>query len=64
MYSANRLHILWPAVEIAMNARQELNMRIAALARQREEGDPIVDSWAADGIIVFGKSMLGMRKVP
>ena len=136
MYSANRSHILWPAVEIAMNARQELNRRIAtfadasapdgvtvalygsvargdsnkksdidllvifpdavtidgrdefvtglrdsvqlwtgndaqiydltesALTRQREEGDPIIDSWATDGIIVFGHSLLGMRKAP
>ena len=134
LYSANRSHILWPAVEIAMNARQELNRRIAtfagerafagvsvalygsvargdstktsdvdllvvfpdtvalddrddfvtelrdsvhlwtgndaqiydltesALIRQREEGDPIVESWAADGITVFGNSLLGMRK--
>ena len=136
MYSANRKHILWPAVEIAMNARQELNRRIAtfaegnapagvtvalygsvargdstkksdidllvvfpdavaldgrdefvtglrdnvqlwtgddaqiydltasALTKQREEGDPIVDSWATEGIIVFGNSTLGMRKAP
>lgn len=136
MYSANRSHILWSAVEVAMNARQELNRRIAAfadasapegvtvalygsvargdsttksdvdllvvfpdavtldgrdefvtglrdsvqlwtgndaqvydvtetaLARQREEADPIVDSWARDGIIVFGNSVLGMRKAP
>lgn len=135
MYSANRGHILWPAVEIAMNARHELNRRIAsyaetsgfegvtvalygsvargdstqgsdvdllvvfpdavasdsrdefvtglrdsvqlwtgndtqvydltesALARQRDENDPIVDSWTADGLIVFGNSVLGMRKV-
>lgn len=28
MYSANRAHILWPAVEIAMHARQELSRRI------------------------------------
>lgn len=134
MFSANRAHILWPAVETAMNARQELNRRLAAfasaeapegvtvalygsvargdstrtsdidllvilpdavtlddrdefvtglrdrvqlwtgndaqvydltesaLARQRDEGDPIVDSWAADGIVVFGNSVLGMRK--
>lgn len=134
MYSANRAHILWPAVEIMMNARQELNRRIAvfadtvapegvtvalygsvargdstgqsdidllvvfpddvepddrdefvtglrdkvqlwsgndaqiydlsasALFRQQEKGDPIVDSWAADGIVVFGDSMLGMRR--
>ena len=32
MYSANRSHILWPAVEIAMSARLELNRRIAAFA--------------------------------
>lgn len=136
MYSANRAHLLWPAVEVAMNARQELNRRITAfahasapegvtvalygsvargdsttksdidllvvfpdavaldgrdefvtvlrdsvqlwtgndaqvydvtetaLARQREEADPIVDSWVADGIIVFGNSVLGMRKAP
>ena len=136
MYSANRSHILWPAVEIAMSARLELNRRIAAFAeasapdgvtvalygsvargdsnktsdidllvifpdavtldgrdefvtglrdsvqlwtgnyaqiydlaesaltRQREEGDPMVDSWATDGIIVFGNSLLEMRKAP
>lgn len=136
MYSANRSHILWPAVEIAMSARQELNRRIAAFAeayapdgvtvalygsvargdsnkksdidllvifpdavtldgrdefvtglrdnvqlwtgndaqiydltesaltRQKGEGDPMVDSWATDGIIVFGNSLLGMRKAP
>ena len=136
MYSANRSHILWPAVETAMNARQELNRRIAtfadasasdgvtvalygsvargdsnktsdidllvifpdavtldgrdefvtglrdnvqlwtgndaqiydlaesALTRQKREGDPMVDSWTADGVIVFGNSLLGMRKVP
>lgn len=134
MYSANRSHILWPAVEIAMNARQELNRRIAtfadasapagvtvalygsvargdstnnsdidllvvfpdtvalddrdefvtglrdsvqlwtgndaqiydltesALTRQRQGGDPIVVNWATDGIVVFGNSLLGMRK--
>lgn len=136
MYSANRSHILWPAVEIAMNARQELNKRVAAfadasapegvtvalygsvargdstkmsdvdllvvfpdevalddrdefvtglrdnvqlwtgndaqiydltessLAKQKEDGDPIVDSWASEGIVVFGNSALGMRKAP
>ena len=136
MYSANRSHILWPAVEIAMSARLELNRRIAAFAeacapdgvtvalygsvargdsnktsdidllvifpdavtldsrdefitelrdnvqlwsgndaqiydlaesaltRQKGEGDPMVDSWTADGVIVFGNSLLGMRKVP
>ena len=136
MYSANRSHILWPAVEIAMSAHQELNRRIAtfaeacapdgvtvalygsvargdsnktsdidllvifpdavtldsrdefvtelrdnvqlwsgndaqiydlaesALTRQKEEGDPIIDSWATDGVIVFGHSLLGMRKAP
>lgn len=136
MYSANRSHILWTAVEVAMNARRELNRRIAAftdasapegvtvaiygsvargdptaksdvdllvvfpdavtldardqfvtglrdsvrlwtgndaqvydvtetdLARQQEEADPIVDSWSADGIIVFGVSVLGMREAP
>jgi predicted nucleotidyltransferase len=136
MYSANRSHILWPAVEIAMNARQELNRRVAAFAdssapegvtvalygsvargdstktsdvdllvvfpdevalddrdefvtglrdnvqlwtgndaqiydltessltRQKEDGDPIVDSWASEGIVVFGNSTLGMRKAP
>lgn len=134
MYSANRSHILWPAIEIAMNARQELNDRLAILAEasapvgttvalygsvargdstkasdidllvvfpdpvtlegrdefvtglrdsvqlwtgndaqvydltesalntQRGDGDPIVESWTADGIIVFGNSLLGMRK--
>ncbi|TFC83810.1 nucleotidyltransferase domain-containing protein [Cryobacterium sinapicolor] len=136
MYSANRSHILWPAVEIAMNARQELNRRVtafadasapegvtvalygsvargdstktsdvdllvvfpdeaaldvrdefvtglrdnvqlwtgndaqiydlteSALAKQEEDGDPIVDSWASEGIVVFGNSALGMRKAP
>lgn len=136
MYSANRSHILWPAVDIAMNARQELNRRVAAFAdssapegvmvafygsvargdstktsdvdllvvfpdevalddrdvfvtglrdnvqlwtgndaqiydltessltRQKEDGDPIVDSWASEGIVVFGNSTLGMRKAP
>lgn len=136
MYSANRLHVLWPAVEIAMEARQELTRRIAvfadrnspdgltvalygsvargestsksdidllivfpdavplddrdefvtglrdsvqlwtgndaqvydltesALARQSAENDPIVDSWASDGIIVFGNTRLGMRRAP
>lgn len=136
MYSANRSHLLWPAVEVAMNARQELNRRIAAfadasapegvtvalygsvarsdsttmsdidllvvfpdtitlddrdefvtglrdnvelwtgndaqiydltesaLARQRLEGDPMVDSWAADGITIVGNSVLGMRRAP
>ncbi|TFC10386.1 nucleotidyltransferase domain-containing protein [Cryobacterium algoritolerans] len=134
MFSANRSHVLWPAVEIAMNARQELNRRVAALAdasapegvtvalygsvargdstrtsdvdllvvfpdevalddrdefvtglrdnvqlwtgndaqiydltesaltRQKEDGDPIVDSWASEGIVVYGNSALGMRK--
>ena len=133
MYSANRSHILWPAVEIAMNA---LNRSIAsfadangpegvtvvlygsvargdattmsdidllvvfldtvtvddrdefvtglrgsvqlwtgndtqiydvtesALARQREAGDPIVDCWATDGVVVFGDSVPGLRTVP
>lgn len=136
MYSANRSHILWSAVEVAMSARQELNRRIAAFAdasapegvtvalygsvargdsttksdvdllvvfpnavtldgrdefvsglrdsvqlwtgndaqvydvteaalvRQRQEADPIVDSWAADGVVVFGNSVLGMREAP
>jgi predicted nucleotidyltransferase len=136
MYSANRSHILWSAVEVAMSARQELNRRIAAFAdasapegvtvalygsvargdsttksdvdllvvfpdavtldgrdefvsglrdsvqlwtgndaqiydvteaaltRQRRKADPIVDSWAADGVVVFGNSVLGMRKAP
>ncbi|QYH35201.1 nucleotidyltransferase family protein [Salinibacterium sp. M195] len=32
LYSANRLHILWPAIEIAMNARTELIQRIRTLA--------------------------------
>ena len=136
MYSANRMHVLWPAVEIAMDARQELTRRIAAfadrnapdgvtvalygsvargestsksdidllivfpdavplddrdefvtglrdsvqlwtgndaqvydltesaLARQSAENDPIVDSWASDGIIVFGNTRLGMRRAP
>lgn len=39
-------------------------MTETALARQRAEADPIVDSWARDGIIVFGNSLLGMRKAP
>ncbi|GAA1219601.1 nucleotidyltransferase domain-containing protein [Rhodoglobus aureus] len=136
MFSANRSHILWPAVEVAMNARQELNRRIAsfaeastpagvtvalygsvargdstntsdvdllvvfpdatdldvrddfvtglrdsvqlwtgndaqvydlttsALAKQREEGDPMIKSWTADGVVVFGKSILGIRRAP
>lgn len=136
MYSANRSHLLWPAVEIAMNARQELNRRVAAFAdssapegvtvvlygsvargdstkmsdvdllvvfsdevalddrdefvtglrdnvqlwtgneaqiydltessltRQKDDGDPIVGSLASEGIVVFGNSMLGMRKAP
>lgn len=136
MYSANRSHILWPAVEIAMDARQELNRRIAAFAeadgpegvtvaiygsvargdatktsdidllaiftdavtlddrdefvtglrdnvqlwtgndaqvydvtesalnRQRVGRDPIVDSWVADGVIIFGNSKLRMRSAP
>lgn len=136
MFSANRSHILWSAVEVAMNARRELNSRLVAfasavapegvtvalygsvargesttksdvdllvvfpdavtlderdefvtglrdgvqlwtgnnaqvydvsetaLARQEAEADPIVDSWARDGIIVFGNSVLGMRKAP
>jgi len=42
MYSANRLHVLWPAVEIAMDARQELTRRIAAFA----------DRNAPDGVTV------------
>ena len=42
MYSANRSHILWPAVEIAMSARQELNRRIAAFA----------EAYAPDGVTV------------
>lgn len=135
MYSANRAHILWPAVEIAMDARHELMRRIAqfadasapagvtvalygsvargdstkesdidllvvfpdtvdldsrdgfvtdlrnsvqlwtgndaqiydvtesALITQREGGDPIVDSWARDGIVISGNSVLGMRTV-
>jgi predicted nucleotidyltransferase len=134
MYSANRSHILWPAVEIALNARQELLRRVAAfagssapvgvtialygsvargdstkasdvdllvvfpdevalddrdefvtglrdhvqlwtgndaqiydltesaLASQKEDGDPIVQSWASEGIIIFGNRALGMRK--
>lgn len=134
MYSANRAHILWPAVEIALNARQELNRRIAdfaatsapegstvalygsvargdstpssdvdllvifpdttgldirdefvtdlrdrvqlwtgndaqiydlsdsALTQQRDANDPLIASWATDGIVVFGSSQLGMRK--
>jgi predicted nucleotidyltransferase len=134
MYLANRSHILWPAAELAMNARQELNRRIASFAAasapvgvtvalfgsvargesnktsdvdllvvfpdtvplddrdqlvtqlrnnvqlwtgndaqvydltdsaldgQRREGDPIIQSWASDGIVVFGKRRLGMRK--
>ena len=136
MYSANRSHILWPAVEIAISARKELNARIATFAdanapedvvivlygsvargestkasdidllvvfpdtialesrdefvtglrdsvqlwtgndaqvydltesslmRQQKAGDPIVDSWAADGIVVYGRNLLGMRKSP
>jgi len=136
MYSANRLHVLWPVVEIAMGARQELTRRIAtfadgnapdgvtvalygsvargdsnktsdidllvifpdaitlddrdefvtglrdsvqlwtgndaqiydltesALTTQTTENDPIVDSWASDGIIVFGSTRLGMRRTP
>lgn len=46
------------------NDAQVYNVTETALARQREEADPIVDSWAADGIIVFGNSVLGMRKAP
>lgn len=136
MYSANRAHILWPAVEIAMNVRHELNNRIAAfaeasglenltvalygsvargdstaasdidllavfsntvtledrddfvaglrenvelwtgndaqiydvtestLARQRDDGDPITRSWIADGVVIFGDSVLGMKVAP
>jgi predicted nucleotidyltransferase len=136
MFSANRSHILWPAVEVAMNARQELNRRIASFAaisapegvtvalygsvargdstntsdvdllvvfpdtvtldarddfvtglrdsvqlwtgndaqvydlttstltEQREEGNPIIKNWTADGVVVFGNSILDMRKAP
>lgn len=136
MYSANRSHILWPAVEIAISVRKELNARIATFAdanapedvvivlygsvargestkasdidllvvfpdtialesrdefvtglrdsvqlwtgndaqvydltesslmRQQKAGDPILDSWAADGIVVYGRNLLGMRKSP
>lgn len=32
MFSANRSHILWSAVEVAMNAGRELNSRLAAFA--------------------------------
>lgn len=134
MFSANRSHILWPAIEIAMSTRQELNRRISsfagerapegvtialygsvargdstvtsdidllvvfpdtttldsrddfvtelrnsvqvwtgndaqiydltasALMKQGEERDPMVDSWTADGLIVFGDTILNMRK--
>ena len=136
MFSANRSHILWPAVEVTMNARQELNRRIASFAaisapegvtvalygsvargdstntsdvdllvvfpdtvtldarddfvtglrdsvqlwtgndaqvydlttstltEQREEGNPIIKNWTADGVVVFGNSILDMRKAP
>lgn len=46
------------------NDAQVYDVTETALARQREEADPIVDSWVADGIIVFGNSVLGMRKAP
>jgi len=32
LYSANRSHILWPAIEIVMNARAELIQRVKGLA--------------------------------
>jgi predicted nucleotidyltransferase len=38
MYSANRDHILWPAIEIALNAREELGKRIAGFARTTAPG--------------------------
>ena len=42
MYSANREHILWPAIEIAINAREELGKRISGFA----------DTTAPDGVTI------------
>ena len=46
------------------NNAQVYDVSETALARQQAEADPIVDSWAREGIIVFGNSVLGMRKAP
>jgi len=46
------------------NDAQIYDLSESALTRQKEEGDPIVDSWAAEGIILFGNNTLGMRKAP
>ncbi|MHB1171238.1 MAG: nucleotidyltransferase domain-containing protein [Lacisediminihabitans sp.] len=44
------------------NDAQIYDLTESVLSRQREEGDPIVDSWAADGVVLAGDSLLGMRK--
>jgi predicted nucleotidyltransferase len=56
MYSANRSHILWPAVEIAINVRRELNQRIAALT---DEHGPKGVTVAVYGSVARGDSTAG-----
>ncbi|MBG6060038.1 putative nucleotidyltransferase [Cryobacterium sp. MP_M5] len=46
------------------NDAQIYDLTESSLTRQKEDGDPIVDSWASEGIVVFGNSTLGMRKAP